>query len=72
MDKREAILRAGIKTFAERGYFHSKVANIAAEAGVADGTVYLYFKNKDDILPLSSLIVRCTSSLRRAVANSQR
>jgi TetR/AcrR family fatty acid metabolism transcriptional regulator len=49
-DKREAILRAAIKIFADKGYFNSKVADIAATAGVADGTVYLYFKNKDDVL----------------------
>jgi TetR/AcrR family fatty acid metabolism transcriptional regulator len=49
-DKREAILRAAIKVFASKGFFNSKVADIAGEAGVADGTVYLYFKNKDDIL----------------------
>jgi len=49
-DKREAILRAAIKVFASNGYFNSKVADIAKEAGVADGTVYLYFKNKDDVL----------------------
>ncbi len=50
VDKREAILRAAIKVFAERGYFNSKVADIAGEAGIADGTVYLYFKSKDEIL----------------------
>ena len=49
-DKREAILRAAITVFAHNGYFNSKVADIAREAGVADGTVYLYFKNKEDIL----------------------
>ena len=49
-DKREAILRAAIKVFAGKGYFNSKVADIAGEAGIADGTVYLYFKSKDDIL----------------------
>jgi len=49
-DKREAILRAAIKVFASKGFFNSKVADIAGEAGVADGTVYLYFKSKDDIL----------------------
>lgn len=49
-DKREAILRAAIKVFAGRGYFNSKVADIAGEAGIADGTVYLYFKSKDEIL----------------------
>jgi len=49
-DKREAILRAGIRVFASKGFFNSKVADIAGEAGIADGTVYLYFKSKDDIL----------------------
>ncbi|HVQ56177.1 MAG TPA: TetR/AcrR family transcriptional regulator [Pyrinomonadaceae bacterium] len=49
-DKREAIHRSAIKVFAGKGYFNSKVADIAGEAGIADGTVYLYFKSKDDIL----------------------
>ncbi len=49
-DKREAILRAAIRVFAHNGYFSSKVADIAREAGVADGTVYLYFKSKEEIL----------------------
>jgi TetR/AcrR family fatty acid metabolism transcriptional regulator len=48
--KYEAILRSAIKVFASSGFFNSKVADVAREAGVADGTVYLYFKNKDDIL----------------------
>lgn len=49
-DKRSAILRAATKVFARNGYFNSKVADIARAAGVADGTVYLYFKNKDHVL----------------------
>ena len=49
-DKREAILSAATSVFADKGYFNSKVADIAAAAGIADGTVYLYFKSKDDIL----------------------
>ena len=49
-DKRQAILRAAIRVFANNGYFNSKVADIAREAGVADGTVYLYFKSKEEIL----------------------
>src|SRR5204863_624067 len=49
-DKRAAILRAAIRVFAHNGYFNSKVADIAREAGVADGTVYLYFKSKEEIL----------------------
>lgn len=50
VDKREAILRAATKVFAVNGYFNSKVSDIAGEAGIADGTVYLYFKSKDEIL----------------------
>lgn len=49
-DKRVAILGAATKVFASQGYFKSKVADIAREAGIADGTVYLYFKSKDEIL----------------------
>ncbi|MFN0140110.1 MAG: TetR/AcrR family transcriptional regulator [Pyrinomonadaceae bacterium] len=49
-DKREAILNAATKVFASKGYFNAKVADVAAEAGIADGTVYLYFKSKDEIL----------------------
>lgn len=49
-DKREAILRSATRVFAEKGFFNSKVADIASAANVADGTVYLYFKGKDDIL----------------------
>jgi TetR/AcrR family fatty acid metabolism transcriptional regulator len=49
-DKREAILRAATNVFARKGFFNSKVSDIAAAAGIADGTVYLYFKSKDEIL----------------------
>lgn len=49
-DKRELILRAAIKLFANRGFFHAQVADVAREAGIAAGTVYLYFENKDDLL----------------------
>src|SRR5262245_53773499 len=48
--KRELILRAAMRVFARNGYFNSKVADIARAAGVADGTVYLYFKSKEEIL----------------------
>lgn len=58
-DKREAILRAATGVFAENGYFNSKVADVARVAGVADGTVYLYFKSKEDIL--HSIFERNTS-----------
>src|SRR5205085_12101013 len=48
--KRDAILRAAIDVFAERGFFNAQVADVARAAGVAAGTVYLYFKSKDDLL----------------------
>lgn len=49
-DKHQRILNAAIKVFASKGFFQTKVSEIAKEAGVADGTVYVYFKNKDDLL----------------------
>jgi TetR/AcrR family fatty acid metabolism transcriptional regulator len=48
--KRELILRAATTSFARHGYFNAQVADIAREAGVAAGTVYLYFRSKDDLL----------------------
>jgi TetR/AcrR family fatty acid metabolism transcriptional regulator len=49
-DKRERILDGALKAFARKGFYNTKVSEIAAEAGVADGTIYLYFKSKDDLL----------------------
>jgi TetR/AcrR family fatty acid metabolism transcriptional regulator len=49
-DKRDAILRAAIDVFAGRGFFNAQVADVARAAGVAAGTVYLYFRGKDDLL----------------------
>jgi TetR/AcrR family fatty acid metabolism transcriptional regulator len=49
-DKHQFILDAAVKVFAQKGFFQAKVSEIAREAGVADGTVYLYFKGKDDLL----------------------
>src|SRR3954453_21268055 len=49
-DKRARIMDAAVKVFAERGFHTATVAEIARSAGVADGTIYLYFKGKDDLL----------------------
>jgi TetR/AcrR family fatty acid metabolism transcriptional regulator len=49
-DKRERILIAAERVFARCGFFAARVSEIAKEAGVADGTIYLYFKSKDDLL----------------------
>ena len=47
--KREAILEAAFKVIADKGYFETRVEDIARAAGVAKGTVYLHFKDKADI-----------------------
>jgi len=49
-NKYHQILEGAVKVFARQGFYQSTIAQIAKEAGVADGTIYLYFKNKDDIL----------------------
>ena len=49
-EKYHRIIAAATKVFARKGFFLAKVSDIAKEAQVADGTIYLYFENKDDIL----------------------
>ncbi|MVP02507.1 TetR/AcrR family transcriptional regulator [Paenibacillus lutrae] len=49
-EKYDLIIEAALKVFAEHGYHRSQVSKIAKAAGVADGTIYLYFKRKEDIL----------------------
>jgi TetR/AcrR family transcriptional regulator, fatty acid metabolism regulator protein len=49
-DKKRRILQAAVKVFARKGYFAARVSEIARRAGVADGTIYLYFRSKEDIL----------------------
>jgi TetR/AcrR family transcriptional regulator, fatty acid metabolism regulator protein len=65
-DKREAILKAATRVFARRGFFPAQVADVAREAGVAAGTVYLYFRSKDDLLV--SLFER---TMREAIAEGR-
>ncbi len=48
--KHQKILSAAVEVFSEKGFYNSRVSEIAQRANVADGTIYLYFKNKDDIL----------------------
>jgi TetR/AcrR family fatty acid metabolism transcriptional regulator len=49
-DKPQQIVDAAIRVFARNGYYNSRVSDIAREAGIASGTIYLYFKTKDEIL----------------------
>ncbi len=48
--KRQRLLKSAIKIFAREGFYKAKVEDIAKDAGVATGTTYLYFENKDDLL----------------------
>lgn len=50
LQRKTEIVEAAVKVFAEKGFFKAKVSDVAKEAGIADGTVYLYFKNKEDLL----------------------
>jgi TetR/AcrR family fatty acid metabolism transcriptional regulator len=49
-DKRERILAAAVRVFAKNGFHATRVSDVAKAAGVADGTIYLYFKSKDELL----------------------
>ncbi|CAH0206521.1 TetR/AcrR family transcriptional regulator [Peribacillus sp. NPDC101481] len=48
--KYNQIIDAAVIVIAQNGYYQAQVSKIAKQAGVADGTIYLYFKNKEDIL----------------------
>ncbi|MEM9491791.1 MAG: TetR/AcrR family transcriptional regulator, partial [Myxococcota bacterium] len=73
-DKRERILDAAEKIFAENGFYNARVAQIARAAGVADGTIYLYFKSKDDLLIslFESRMERVNQNLYRAANTAER
>lgn len=49
-EKSLRILDAAIRIFARKGFYNSTIADVAKVAEVAEGTIYLYFKNKDDLL----------------------
>ncbi len=49
-DKRDRIIDAAVQVFADKGYRSARISDIARGAGVADGTIYLYFRNKEDLL----------------------
>jgi len=76
--KYQRILDAAIAVIAEKGFFQSKVAEIADRAGVADGTIYLYFKNKEQILmaaidsAFTAFLARARSELEPAASPSDK
>ncbi|HEX9886058.1 MAG TPA: TetR/AcrR family transcriptional regulator [Longimicrobiales bacterium] len=77
-DKEDRILQAAVRVFAEHGYYRSNMATVAREAGVATGTIYLYFERKQDLLitlfqrHLGGYIERCRPALEEAAAGAPR
>jgi len=69
-DKPQQIIDAAIRVFARNGYYNSRVSDIAREAGIASGTIYLYFKTKDEILVtlFREKMAGWVASVRREVA----
>ena len=69
-DKPQQIIDAAIRVFARNGYYNSRVSDIAREAGIAAGTIYLYFKTKDEILVtlFREKMAAWVASVRREIA----
>jgi TetR/AcrR family fatty acid metabolism transcriptional regulator len=69
-DKPQQIIHAAVRVFARKGYYNSRVADIAREAGIAAGTIYLYFKTKEDILVtlFREKMAEFVEALRKAIA----
>jgi len=69
-DKPQQIIDAAIRVFARNGYYNSRVSDIAREAGIASGTIYLYFKTKDEILVtlFREKMAEWVASVRREIA----
>jgi len=72
-DKPQQIIEAAVRVFARKGYYNSRVSDIAREAGIAAGTIYLYFKTKDDILVtlFRDKMAEFVDSLRKAIAGER-
>ncbi len=77
-DKRERILAAAVRVFAKKGFYATRVSEVAKAAGVADGTIYLYFKSKDELLVslfedrVERLLAFLESELPRSASASER
>ena len=69
-DKPQKIIEAAVRVFAREGYYNSRVSDIAREAGIAAGTIYLYFRTKDDILVtlFRDKMAEFVGALRKAIA----
>jgi TetR/AcrR family fatty acid metabolism transcriptional regulator len=72
-DKGQRILDAAETVFADCGFYNAKVSDIAKQAGVADGTIYLYFKSKDDLLIslFESRMTQVCEAMHKAVSTDE-
>ena len=72
-DKPQQIIEAAVRVFARNGFYHSRVSDIAREAGIASGTIYLYFKTKDEILVtlFREKMAAFVAALRAAIARER-
>ena len=72
-DKPQQIIDAAVRVFARNGFYNSRVSDIAREAGIASGTIYLYFKTKDEILVtlFREKMTAFVSALRTEIAREQ-
>ena len=72
-ERPQQIVDAAIRVFARAGYYNSRVSDIAREAGIAAGTIYLYFKTKDEILVtlFREKMAEWVASVRREVADER-
>ncbi|MBI1957733.1 MAG: TetR/AcrR family transcriptional regulator [Candidatus Rokubacteria bacterium] len=70
-DKPQQIIDAAVRVFARKGYYNSRVSDIAKEAGIAAGTIYLYFRTKDDILVtlFREKMTEFVGTVRKAIAD---
>ncbi|HEU4438685.1 MAG TPA: TetR/AcrR family transcriptional regulator, partial [Methylomirabilota bacterium] len=70
-DKPQQIIEAAVRVFARKGYFNSRVSDVAREAGIAAGTIYLYFKTKEDILItlFREKMATFVAAMRRSIAD---
>ncbi|HZG81009.1 MAG TPA: TetR/AcrR family transcriptional regulator [Brevibacillus sp.] len=77
-EKYQAIIDAAVRVIARQGYHNAQVSKIAKEAKVADGTIYLYFENKDDILislfneKMGNFIETCRERISEATSAEQK
>lgn len=70
-EKHQRILDAAVEVIAEHGYFRARVSEIADRAGVADGTIYLYFRNKEQVL-MAAIDAAFAAFLQRARAEVEK